>query len=1498
MPADFITAIATKLATDLIKSGASRLKSVFSDAQQQAFRRAYERAFTEMLKQAATGLSTDDQSHVDDIWRSFVGNPDVAYQLLDMALDERPLALDDPRVRFELLDFDPSTFQVDFESAMSFFVRGLHEGLQEEAIKPGSPLYNQVSLTKLNTLLRLHEETHKILSPIFTPLQIYEACNKITALVAERLFKNQTVTQRQAVKAKLEDFLTSSQRYAVVLGPSGVGKSMTMADQATCSLKTGWAALLMEGGTFTLNYLAEVIIQDGLSQDYSPGWRQVVVSPWRGELPPHIHGFVILIDAIDEADPSVISHELLRLDNAVSSLPLDRFKVIASCRDLAWAGITKGHRFPFWVEGERSTQPKARSVRVIEVTDFEPEELNNALQRIGATELVTVRRPGEPSDPHIETVRDLIKHPAAFGLYAELHASGDISSIQNLTWSNLVERHLEEALRKVEAKCRVSSDTLHDNLITLANLMRKHKSRDLYLSRDLIKGELLELKMHSNDSTQSGFAALKEEGILAQRRASGAKQLIGFRIPDVGKYLLSFVLEREADLPIEDDHKFAKELVYEAHDYLPLLDAILAWTDRLADEPRNTILLNLLDVLVDEHLFIIDVVFGLMRPKVLDSLFELARTKERHYFYAFHRKAVHAVRHSPESLQIIRNHLRDSNPGIQEIAVELAGVHRDLDSIPELINLLQAEEEDVCRKAYFALGRIGKAAVPHLLTIIGDISQSTERREHCIRALRSIGFRNDEVSAVLESCLNEGLAGSLTLLRESIKTIDRLRDVRLSSYAKEALLSEDAWIVDAAAKVLAESDDPDVGPRLREAVDVLRQTSDEKTFGPYWALLRLLKAIIKIEGSKSTPFVLQTIVEILRGDGPISQMEAIFLADDLDLPAAHGILLEDLVNRLRKTPPDPQVWQSVIRLGATWRPEHLQALDEANNRLADQGIDVVEQIINAIIQGNQAEGNHPLRDPNAQGAALLTAAKCRASSFVIEASRLLKDAPEFIDMDICEFFWVLQDPQAEGALLVMLEQPAREKRLPWYEKNRVIRALGTCCTERGKKKVLDFLRTISEAELNLSEEGIYPLVRRGVVSSDELSEIVLDSNASIAGRTSCLVALGIADAPGHKEVFQRIILQEKDQTLKGYAARMLAFAEDLTVSLELQQLLSTDQSFVAEQAACSLARLNANEAVPLIEQSFGRFADTNHASGFIEALAHFRQPSSLQVIIDGMEKLRFASSRHDAIEALGAFLPDDRAKQIILERLETWMGEHYDRGEQYPAIKALIRHDPNFLLDRAIKLYDEGHLDKSARQGLAYWIPYLAQHQDEVESIKLIELLKRLAQDLYLPVREVTYQSLGVIDPELCSKLYAGLYSITDRSGWAQSCAVHCLGFWDNDENEIRAARYAEDRLIRRAADAALEMYRKRQALKECVVQYKSADRLIRLGAYLSIKEQATEDIIMILNKTTKEGEIPHVFLRQLSSSINERAKNETKKQWDEEKKFLNSTGLASFSLP
>jgi hypothetical protein len=353
MPADLIAALATKLATELIKSGASRLKSLFSDAKQPALRRSYECAFAEMLKQAATGLSADDQSHVDDVWRSFVGNPEVANQLLDMVLDERPLALDDLRARFDLLDFDRSTFQVDFDSAMKSFISGLHVGLQKEAIKPESPLYNQVSLTKLNTLQKLLEETQKTLSPVFTPLQIYQACSKITALVAERLFKSQTVSQRQDVKAKLEAFLASSQRYAVVLGPSGVGKSMIMADQADCFLKSGWAALLMEGGTFTLNYLAEVVIQDGLSQGSSPSWRQVVVSPWRGELPTHVHGFVLLIDAIDEANPGVISHELLKLDNAVSSLPLDRFKVVVSCRDLAWLGITKGHRLPFWGRGRK-----------------------------------------------------------------------------------------------------------------------------------------------------------------------------------------------------------------------------------------------------------------------------------------------------------------------------------------------------------------------------------------------------------------------------------------------------------------------------------------------------------------------------------------------------------------------------------------------------------------------------------------------------------------------------------------------------------------------------------------------------------------------------------------------------------------------------------------------------------------------------------------------------------------------------------------------------------------------------------------------------------------------------------------------------------------------------------------------------------------------------------------------------------------------------------------
>ena len=77
----------------------------------------------------------------------------------------------------------------------------------------------------------------------------------------------------------------------------------------------------------------------------------------------------------------------------------------------------------------------------------------------------------------------------------------------------------------------------------------------------------------------------------------------------------------------------------EAYEFAPLLDAILAWIDRLAEDPSDPMLHSLLRALAENRWFRAEVVFRLMRPTVLFALFRLIKEAEPHRFYAYRQAA-------------------------------------------------------------------------------------------------------------------------------------------------------------------------------------------------------------------------------------------------------------------------------------------------------------------------------------------------------------------------------------------------------------------------------------------------------------------------------------------------------------------------------------------------------------------------------------------------------------------------------------------------------------------------------------------------------------------------------------------------------------------------------------------------------------------------------------------------------------------------------------------
>ena len=1334
---------------------------------------------------------------------------------------------------------------------------------------------------------------NSLLAQRWTMLGVYEACQNITLNLANDFCHGQPVIPREEIRTQLDAFLISSVRYGLLLGNSGTGKSIIMAVEAQRLLGNGWAVLLMRGRTFSLAYLAERVAQDGLGMHNVPDWRQIVVEPWKDDLPEGLRGLVLMIDAIDEAEPEELTAELLKLHDAIVGVDTTRLKVILSCRDLAWERLEP--LLPFEREIGGNAPSSSGSMRVIEVGDFSELEVKHALEAIDATELLTPRQPGEWADPHVETLRELLKHPATFGLYAKVRASGSLPSIQDLTWSRLVEQHVKDSLRKVSARCHISLDSLRDWLIAWANLAWQQRARDFYLSRELIATTWPHLKVDINDPTESPFAALLEVGMLAQQSALGAKRLVGFRTADVGSYFLSLELERQSqDKPPQELRALADKWIREAFNYPPLIDALLAWIDRLADDPQNPRLLTLVEILVESHIFRSEVLFRMMRPAVINALFEIIRQKEPHVFYAY-REAVKAVRLSQAEKAKIRRWLHDRDPKARRLAADLAGIHRDEEYIRDLIELLEDDDKEVRDAAYQALSQIGRPAVEPLLGIIQDSSQPVERRTRCLGALRAIGFRDERVSQTLEKALEDGLQGDTALLRSALLAAAHLRDRNQTRQAVAALESADWQVVQAAAKLLTEAPEPDALPSLR---DTLHRwiNAEQDDFGQLFTVRQLLVALAQIRDDQAKEIVLNAVREGLQDKSRLPAVEALRVADRLDSPTARRSMLEDLLRRVSETPLDPLVWHNVRRLGLTWRPEHLQALAETTKDLSKHGIDVAQRIVDAIIEGTRAKGDHPLGDYHAQLAAIRTLAKCRPDNFAGEAARLLHDAGWPLDLKVCDMLWVASDPAAEKALLRKLAQATSGgsgDQEAWLIRNHVIRALGTCGTERGASAVVDFLRSEPSILIYLPEEGVYPLVRRGVLRTEELVEIARDPHASSQGRITALIALGILDAQGHKDLFLEIMAQAEDPTLQAYAVRMLGFAEDSSVVPHLRQLLrKTQEPFVAEQAAEALARLEARHAIPDIEQALQEFAETDRVIGFIWALKHFREPSSLHVLTEVMQRSRSVATRHTVIEALGTFLPNAQAKQIILEQLDNWGGGSMDLGTQRPAIRALARYAPTLLLERALSLYDGGRLDRSAREELAMWLPNLA-NSNRVDQDPFVELATRLVCDLYLPIREQAAQSLGRVNPALCRDIYRKLRNATDE--WKQACAVYMLGFCDGDEREIVSARFAEAFVIRYAADTALEMRHRRRALRRLVEQYTSRDGVERLAAYLAIQEQGDEQTIWSLENACRQDDLAYVFLRQLEAGVKERLEKERKTRAREEEKILRQAGTVRF---
>jgi HEAT repeat protein len=832
--------------------------------------------------------------------------------------------------------------------------------------------------------------------------------------------------------------------------------------------------------------------------------------------------------------------------------------------------------------------------------------------------------------------------------------------------------------------------------------------------------------------------------------------------------------------------------------------------------------------------------------------------------------------------------------------IKVLGDIGDERAVEPLISLLGEKDRtdsfrrDIAWGAQRALRCIGTAAVGPLLARIGDTTLRTKTRIDCLTALGEVGIRADTVTPVLESSLREGLGGDAELLARALWEARRLRDDAHQAHAISALASDDMYVVAEAAEYLKLMPDPSGFDALDSAFTKWLSKSDD-FFVQMWTLRRLAAALLATGKPKAKKTILHFIKSSLEDRGKLPPDDAVQTGDEVRLPELPRLLLRELIRQLNLPEPGIIVDDLVTRLGAVWRPVQTGQLVNAT---LESGIDAVSggsfagKLIDICVGSTQErEGQRPsLREYLNREKVLRLMAKCQVPDFIAQAERLLVGAKFWMVSRISDALWVVGDPSAEAALIAALDnfvRPTMQADRSMPEEYDILRALGTCSTERGAQAVMSYVRENPNLSIYLPGEVLCPLVRHRVLDVDTLSRMALDMTGTHEFvRRACVLALGYLNAPQFTPVFLKVVESETDEQARAYAATFLGWAktERVKVVKALQDVLTTtERTFLATRAAQALVRLKSRDSLRVIERAAGRFRSVGPASGLLRAAARFRERSTLELLKNLPVRAQPHSYQHteaDIIGAFGEFYQADASARARVDAELERAGRNFDSGRQRAAVWVLARRNPDWLLQRTTELYDEDRLEPSACTAVINCMPRLSKYK-KVDKARVVGLMKRLLCEAELSIRESAGESLRFVAAPVRHRIYDELRGM--RNDWARACAVYSLAFWDSEESVIKDAHFDASPVVRRLASTAAGIRSKRRALRQVAKTFRTTGGLERLSAYYSLLEQATESLVDTLYRDVKEDHSTRVYLREIGGEVERRVKEERKKRAQEE---------------
>jgi HEAT repeat protein len=835
--------------------------------------------------------------------------------------------------------------------------------------------------------------------------------------------------------------------------------------------------------------------------------------------------------------------------------------------------------------------------------------------------------------------------------------------------------------------------------------------------------------------------------------------------------------------------------------------------------------------------------------------------------------------------------------------IKVLGDVGDERAVEPLISLLDEGDEtdsfrwEIARSARRALRCIGTASVGPLLTRVRDATLPTKVRLDCLTALGVGGIRTAAVTPTLDLCLQEGLNGNVELLAHSLWAARRLGDGAHQAYAISALASDDVHVVAEAAEYLKVVPGQSGFNSLdREFAKWL--SNGEDSFERTRTLQKLAAALLATGSPKARRTVSDFIKSSLEDKSKLPPDDALETGDNMRLPTLPRLLLNELIRQLNLPEPQIIVDRLVTRIGTVWRPKQTKLLVEATREAevdAVKGGGFASKLVDIFVgEGQEGTEQPSLRDRLDRNAVLRVMAKCQVPDFVAQAERLLPGAKFWTVSQISDALWVVEDTSAEEALIAALNhfvRPTEQADRSMPEEYDILRALGTCCTERGVEVIMSYVRENPNLSIYLPEEVLCPLVRRGLLDVDTLTQMALDMTGTHEFvRRACVLAIGYLDAPNFTPVFLRVVESETDEQAQAYAASFLGWAKTgRTKVVEALQgvLTTTERTFLATRAAQALVRLKSRDSLQVIERAAGRFHSVEPASGLLRAAARFRERSTLAIL----ENLPVRAQAHDylhteadVIAAFGEFYQTDALARARVEAHLESAGENFDSRRQRSAVWVLARRNPNWLLQRVTELYDEDRLELSACAAVINCVPSLSKSK-KVDKLQVVGLMKRLLCEADLSIRESAGESLPLVTVPVRHHMYSELRGMSNE--WAQACAVYSLAFYDSDESMIKDACFNPSQVVRHLALTSARIHSKRRGLRQVAKTFHTTSGLERLSAYYSLLEQATESLVDTLYRDVKEGDSARIYLRELEGGVERRVKEERKKRVKDEEDWI-----------